>query len=329
MTEREKESAELNSLLETKKLTNAELNVLLDQRDLTIHKMKKEIEEHQLLNTRLQEMLSKQDFKNICDKVKYMKVTQFHFPAFIFPCIRYKDLFLVDGPPESVKCGNASRWMQEEEFVIFLKHFVKHTKVTSERKVLLLLDNHSLHLSVQAVNYCKENGIVLLTFPPHCSHKLQLLDRSMYGPFKKMINTASDTWMRMNPAKTMTIYDIPSLVKAAFPNAATPSNIQAGFGCTGIWPFNPDIFQECDYAPSQVTDRPDPSASLATSAQPGQAFISANLAAEASTLAKAQGFCPSAVRAFPKAGVRKNPSGKRKKLQSEILTETHTTVGRG
>ena len=74
----------------------------------------------------------------------------------------------------------------------------------------------------------------------------------MYGPFKKMINTASDAWMKMNPAKTMTIYNIPSLVNTAFPLAATPKNIQAGFQCTGIWPFNPEIFQDSDFAPSQI-----------------------------------------------------------------------------
>ncbi|EFX62473.1 hypothetical protein DAPPUDRAFT_336904 [Daphnia pulex] len=42
--------------------------------------------------------------------------------------------------------------------------------------VLLLLDNHSSHLDYQAVSVAKENGIILLTFPPHCSHALQPLD---------------------------------------------------------------------------------------------------------------------------------------------------------
>ncbi|CAM4572947.1 unnamed protein product [Leuciscus chuanchicus] len=119
---------------------------------------------------------------------------------------------------------------------------------------------------VKAIDFCKKKGIVLLAFPPHCNHKLQPLDRSVYGPFKKMVNTASDAWMKMNPAKTVTIYDIPRIVKTAMPTAATPKNITAGFVSTGIWPFNPDIFQECDYAPSQVTDRPDPGTSLTSGA---------------------------------------------------------------
>ena len=122
-------------------------------------------------------------------------------PFFVFPCKRYKDFFVRLGPPGCVGSGNGSGWMQESDFVLFLEHFAKHTRVSPEKKVLLLLDNHSSHISVKAVNFCKENGIVLLSLPPHCSHKLPPLDRSVFGPLKKAINTAGDAWMRMNPAK--------------------------------------------------------------------------------------------------------------------------------
>lgn len=117
---------------------------------------------------------------------------------------------------------------------MFLKHFAKHTKVSAEKKVILLLDNHSTHISVKAVNYFKANETVLLSLPPHCSHKLQPLDRSVYGPLKKAVNLAGDAWMKVNPSKTMTIYDVPSLIRTALPTAGSPSNIQAGFRSTGI-----------------------------------------------------------------------------------------------
>lgn len=38
------------------------------------------------------------------------------------------------------------------------------------------MDNHETHVSIQAITKAKENGIVLLTIPPHTSHKLQPLD---------------------------------------------------------------------------------------------------------------------------------------------------------
>lgn len=55
----------------------------------------------------------------------------------------------------------------------------------------------------------------------------------------------------------MTIYDIPSIVRDALPKSVTPANILAGFRCTGIVPYNRDIFTDLDFAPSAVTDRPE------------------------------------------------------------------------
>jgi hypothetical protein len=56
----------------------------------------------------------------------------------------------------------------------------------------------------------------------------------MYGPFKKFVNNVSDTWLRSNPGRTMTIYDIPFIVSQSLPNALTPKNIKSGFLVTGI-----------------------------------------------------------------------------------------------
>lgn len=84
-------------------------------------------------------------------------------PMFVFPRLRYADHFVQDGPIENIGSGNKSGWMQEEDFVIFLKHFANHTKVSPEKKLLLLLDNHCSHLSITAIDFCRNNGIVMLT----------------------------------------------------------------------------------------------------------------------------------------------------------------------
>ena len=58
----------------------------------------------------------------------------------------------------------------------------------------------------------RKNGIVLLTIPPHTSHRLQPLDKAVYGPFKSYYNRAIDCWMWNNPGKTLKFYDVPALV---------------------------------------------------------------------------------------------------------------------
>jgi len=80
----------------------------------------------------------------------------------------------------------------------------------------------------------------------------------VFGLFKKYLNSAGDSWIINNPGKTMTIYDIPTTVSQAYPLSMTPTNIQSGFRCTGIYPFNRNIFSDIDFAPSYVTDRAGP-----------------------------------------------------------------------
>ncbi|KAJ8333955.1 hypothetical protein SKAU_G00412740 [Synaphobranchus kaupii] len=179
-------------------------------------------------------------------------------PHFIFPRKKYFNNFVHDGPRGCIGTANGSGWMQEGDFVKFLHHFKKHSNAFKESPQLLLLDSHSSHLSLQGIEFCRENGIVLLSFPPHCSHKLQPLDRSVYGPLKRYINSTMDFWLKMHPGRTITIYNLPSIVATALPAAATPANIMSGFRCTGIWPLDLHIFKDADFSPAFVTDRPAP-----------------------------------------------------------------------
>ena len=79
--------------------------------------------------------------------------------------------------------------------------------------------------------------------------------------------------MRTNPGKNVTIYEVSSLVKEAQMVAMTPRNIMSGFCSTGKWPFNPQIFDETDFAPAFVTDRDIIQDSGSSSPEP-QAFQS-------------------------------------------------------
>lgn len=179
-------------------------------------------------------------------------------PFFVFPRVHYKEHFIRGGPVGSEGDANSSGWMKEDNFQKFAKHFVKYAKPSKKNPVLLLLDNHDSHLSIEVLDYFKENGVTILSFPPHCSHKLQPLDRTVYGPLKKYYNHASDNWLASHPGKTITIYDIPELVKTSLPLAATIDNIQSGFRVTGISPLNENIFPDSEFSGSYVTDRPAP-----------------------------------------------------------------------
>lgn len=171
--------------------------------------------------------------------------------------MHFKQSFLRGAPLGSNGSANPSGWMTENDFVLFLTHFIKHVRPSTEHEVVLFLDNHSSHLSIKALDLAKANGIILITFPPHCSHKLQPLDRSVFGPFKSYFNTMATNWMREHPGETMQIPNIAELVGLAYPLATTPSNILSGFRVSGLSPLNRFIFNDdADFAPSFVTDRP-------------------------------------------------------------------------
>jgi len=244
-------------------------------------------------------------------------------PMFVFPRKVFKNHFLNGGPVGCIGVANSSGWMTEADFVSYMHHFIKHTRATSTRPVLLLLDNHCSHLSLDALNLAKENGVVMLSFPPHCSHRLQPLDRSVYGPFKKYVSAAQDGWIRSNPGQTMSIYDIPQIVTTALPSAANAANICSGFKVSGIVPFNRHIFQDSDYLPSSVTDRPNPGENKSVTDTPAtQTMQLPHAASTSSSVTDSVEFSPESVRPYPKALPRKVIRNIKRKRQTAILTDT-------
>lgn len=160
-----------------------------------------------------------------------------------------------------------SGWMTSNNFLSILQHFVKNVRCSLDHKVLLILDTHESHLSINAITYAKENGIIILTLPPHTSSKLQPLDGTVYGPFKTFYHQGLNTLMLQHPGRPATIYDLAPIMSSAWDRAATPVNIKSGFHSTGICPYDTGVFTDADFAGAFVTDRPVPNPTAATTSQ--------------------------------------------------------------
>ncbi|XP_015121212.1 uncharacterized protein LOC107043997 [Diachasma alloeum] len=76
------------------------------------------------------------------------------------------------------------QWTNAGLFRTWLEHFVSHQHCSKDDPVLVILDNHDSHGSLAAFDYCRGNGIFLLSLPPHTSHRTQPLDVSFFGPLK-------------------------------------------------------------------------------------------------------------------------------------------------
>ncbi|XP_065683501.1 uncharacterized protein LOC136096322 [Hydra vulgaris] len=177
-------------------------------------------------------------------------------PVFIFPRVNYKDFMICGAPTGSLGLCNKSGWMTSENFLVAMKHFVSHAKPSVEHPVLLLMDNHESHISFETITFAKENSLILLTFPPHCSHRLQPLDVSVFGPFKSYFRLAQNEWLASNPGRIINIYILPQLACKAYNMSFTIKNVCSGFSKSGIYPLNRQIFGESDFISSSVSDRP-------------------------------------------------------------------------
>nr|XP_039255139.1 jerky protein homolog-like [Styela clava] len=87
-------------------------------------------------------------------------------PCFIFPRVNFREHMLRGAPLGAAGFANKSGWINSEIFLSWMKHFVKHANCTPSTPALLLMDNHKSHITIDSLNYAKENGLVLLTFHP-------------------------------------------------------------------------------------------------------------------------------------------------------------------
>lgn len=49
--------------------------------------------------------------------------------------------------------------------------------------------------TLKAIDFDINNGIIMTTFPPHCTHKMQPLDIAYFQSCKETYNRAADNWM--------------------------------------------------------------------------------------------------------------------------------------
>lgn len=121
----------------------------------------------------------------------------------------------------AIGASTMSGCISEETFLVFLEHIAQHASCSSDDPMLLILDSHEAHCCPRAAETARTKGIIRLTIPPHTSHQLLPLDKSVFGPFRAIYNKALDCWMQFNPGKTMTIDDIPQCMNKAFQSAMT------------------------------------------------------------------------------------------------------------
>jgi len=138
----------------------------------------------------------------------------------------------------------------------WLNHFIKYVKPTAEDPVLLVCDGHSTHVkNIDFVTRAKDNFIHVLILPPHTSHRLQPLDVSFMFPLSAYYEQEVKRWLKNHSGKIVTIKQVGELFGLAYQRAATIQTAVNGFKTTGICPYNPYIFPDDLFEPSETTNK--------------------------------------------------------------------------
>ncbi|KAJ4444979.1 hypothetical protein ANN_06778 [Periplaneta americana] len=101
---------------------------------------------------------------------------------YVPPLIFYKRSRSEEGLEDGVPLGTifaynpGSGYINKDVFVRLLRHFINTVRPSKEREVLLLLDGHSTHTrNLDALDIAPENGVIMLAFAGHITHRLQPL----------------------------------------------------------------------------------------------------------------------------------------------------------
>ena len=122
------------------------------------------------------------------------------------------------------------------------------------RPILLILDGHASHISVEVIKYAQKNQIHMLCLPAHSAHithLLQPLDAGVFKSLKSFYFKDCKKYITDYPGRVITTDVIASLLADAWPQSITPINIMSGFKKSGTYLLNPWEIKDRDLAPSK------------------------------------------------------------------------------
>ena len=161
----------------------------------------------------------------------------------------------VAAPPNTKWAFSDKGWMNDTMGEMWFRDLFL-PECGPERPQLLIMDGHSSHETLGILEMAREENIHILCLPPHCTHFLQPLDRTVFGPFKNYYDEACSDYLSENSLNAVTKFSFPGLFRQAFEASMTESNLKNGFKTCGIYPFNSQCLPDHALAPSMPTDRP-------------------------------------------------------------------------
>lgn len=107
-------------------------------------------------------------------------------PMVVFPYIRPPKEVINSMNPDWFLGRSETGWMRSEFFYEYIVNGVNPWLENNiiKKPVLLFVDGHKSHLTMDLSKFCSENQITLYALPPNTTHVLQPADVSVFKPLK-------------------------------------------------------------------------------------------------------------------------------------------------
>jgi hypothetical protein len=135
-------------------------------------------------------------------------------------------------------------------FLSWLKHFAT---VVKDRPLLLLCDGHRSHVTIEVIQFARNNAITIVKFPSHTTHLLQPLDVAVFKPLKSMWDKRLSAFQRENAFQPISKAQFVDILSSVWIEGISERNIKSGFSCTGIYPVCSEKYPKSQFHQAKLT----------------------------------------------------------------------------
>lgn len=162
----------------------------------------------------------------------------------VFPNVR-PPKEVVTSLPENWFLGKSETgWMVSETFFEYVANGVHNwlNENNVQRPILLFVDGHKSHMTMELSQFCQENEIILYALPPNTTHIMQPADVSVCKPLKSEWKKTVRNWQLKpeNSNKVISKSTFCPLLHMVLTSLDITDTIKNGFRKCGLYPFNPD-----------------------------------------------------------------------------------------
>lgn len=163
-------------------------------------------------------------------------------PMVMFAYERIPKLIIEKCPDDWAVGKSENGWMTSESFFEYITN-VFHPwllKTAVEFPVILYVDGHKSHLTLNLSEFCRNNNIILISLVPNATHILQPLDVGYFHPLKTKWREAISQWRIEHKKESLKKDQFAPLLKSCLENMNSVTIMKNAFRTCGLFPFSAD-----------------------------------------------------------------------------------------